>query len=397
MKQMQWAVLLAGLLIMLPACSTKQDPLAGQPENIRNGQIPGKQVQKPSFDAKDFRIDSDDAYVMKEGEIQTITINARVLVDTPDFELILKNASDFPGIKITTVKGSHSNKGIKAAQLVITWTPKASGTDLVQKFFFDLILSAPSIGVSSVKSVPLFVEKKIGVPSIVRDERMPIDVREGEVHQAVIYVTDITAEDVDGKRPVLTLISESLGVPQLNQFVSIGRPRSLGSNLWAFDIRFDLKNELTSNQYQTTLKFVASNRYGQVSPEKMYTIKVKTEVEKPQTSWANKQSVVFKVGQKNTYNFWIMDPKFEGNITWVLSASSDLTKWPGKAALNCQYVTSPNGSSNSEAFCQLDWEIPADFKDSSKLLTMTIKNASKVSGDTKVITEIFERTITITP
>ncbi len=107
----------------------------------------------------------------------------------------------------------------------------------------------------------------------------------------------------------------------------------------------------------------------------MYTIKVTTAVEKPQTSWANKQSVVFKAGQKNTYNFWIMDPKFEGNITWVLSTSSDLTKWQGKAALNCQYVTSPNGSSNSEAFCQLEWEIPAGTKETSKLLTMTLKNS----------------------
>lgn len=399
MKSTKWScLLLAALLLTVNACSTKQDPLDGQPDNIKNGVPPDKKTDKPSFDARNVVIDSDDAYVMKENESQTITFTGRYLLpDAQDIQLILKNQAEFPGIKVTSVNGSHTNKGLKPAQLTITWTPKASGTDNIQKFFFDVVMYIPNLNIVAPKSVPLFVEKKIGAPQIVRDEKMPTSIREGEQVMATIYVNDITGEDADGKRPVLTLVSEAMGVPQLNQFVSVGRARSVGANLWAFDVRFDLKAEITPSQYQTSLKFVASNRYGQVSQEKLYTIKVTTAVEKPQTSWANKSIVNFKAGQKNTYNFWIMDPKFEGNITWIVAASSDLNKWPGKATLTCQYVVAPNGSSNSQAFCQLDWDIPAGTTDTSKLLTMTLQNASKVTGDTTVVKEVFERTITITP
>ena len=394
MKQI--TLLLAGLTLLLSACSTEQDPMANQPENVKNGQPPGIEKPTDTIDPKHIVFESEDFYTLKEGEKQTITINVRYLKDAPEYEVALKNQADFENIKVTSVKGNHTTKGIKPAQISITWTPKVDGSDYMKKTQWDLVLIIPSAGVSTTRAIPVFVERKLEVPSIVRDERMPTEMREGETAMGVVYVMDATAENTPGNRPVLSLESETTGVPQLTPFISIGQPRSMGNNLWAFDVRFDLRNEVTATLYETNLKFVAKNRFGKVSTEKMYNIKVKTNLTRPETSWTNKEVVTFKVGQTNIYNFWILDPKFEGELK--MEVLEDVTKWPGKATLVCPYVTSPvNGSTNSQMFCTLTWEIPAGATDKSKNLKLSIKNNSKITGDVLSVTESFDRMIMITP
>ena len=393
---MKRTLIILGTMLLVSACG-KQDPMAGQPEDIRNGHPPGEEKAKPTFGSDSLVFESQDFYNMKEGETQTITIQARCTLDTPSYEIIFRNQGEFENVQVKTVKGSHTNKGVMPAQITITWTPKNTSTDFMQVTSFDLVATSSDLGISRSKSIPVHIEKKSVAPQILRDQGMPTSIREGQQVTGTIFVNDVSSEDIDGKRPMLHLVSESMGVPQLSQFVSVSMPRLVSAGLWSFDVRFDLRNEVTASKYNTSLKFVATNRFGLVSSEKMYSVDVLSNVERPQTSWVNKQVVTFKVGQKNSYSFWVLDPKFEGNLTWSVDSSSDLSKWAGKASLDCQYVTAPNGSSNSEAFCQLNWEIPAGTTDKTKNFKLNVKNTSKIPNDNLSVTDSFEREIVITP
>lgn len=392
---MKKSLMLSGLVLLLAACGS-QDPMKNQSDDVKNGNPPGVNKPKETVEAKDIVFDNEEFYTIKEGESVTITVNARYLKNAEDFEIIFKNQEQFENVQVSTVKGSHTGKGLTPAKITITWIPKIDNGDFMKKTSFDFLISIPELGVSTSKSIPVFIERKLETPSILRQENMPSVMREGDVAMAVIYVMDVTAEDQDGKRPVLSVDYESKGVPQISPYIGIGAARSVGNHTWAFDIRFDLQAELTDSQYSTNVRFVAKNRFGLVSTHQEYPFEIKTNLLKPTITWINKSEVNFKVGQKNAYSFMILDSRFEGDVTWDVSAS-ELAKWPGTASFDCQYVTAPNGASKSQAVCTLTWDIPPGTKDALKNLKLTVKNSSKLTGDTFSTEEHFDRQILITP
>lgn len=399
------ALLLAGFLLTLSACSFKQDPLHSQSDDIKNG-IPPEKVSNPKGHMPEsFNFDAESSYLFKEGKAQTITINARANVEMKEYEIRLVNQVQFENIKIKTVNGSSlANKGVQPAQIKITWEPPVVPGAETREMFFELEVFSKAVKgenkeqIARFETIRVFVNKDTSVtPTILKIEGFPPDVREGEMHVGKVYVEDTAGEDNGNNRPTLDIIGETAGVPQISQFMSYGQPTNLGNGQWVFDVRLDLRGEVTATQYTTNVRFVARNRFHNASIERTQIFLVRSNLSNPQISWINKEEISFKVGQKNSYSFWIMDPKFEGRLTWSVDSSTDLSKWVGTAALTCKYMNSPNGSSNSQAICQLDWDIPADATLTLQTLKLNVTSEAKGSGDNLSVIETFERMIKVTP
>ena len=400
------ALLLTGLLVVMStACSFKQDPLHNQSDDVKNG-IPAEKINDPQPDPEQvFNFSDASTKEFFEGKAQTIVIEARANVNMAGYEIRFLNADQFENMQVKSTVGSNTaSKGVVPAQLTITWAPAVvpGASSRTVTFELDVISKKakndPSAVLRRQQMFSFDVKKDTGVTPVILKVDFPSDVREGEMHLGKVFVEDKVAEDVDGKRPILKTVGETSGVPQINTFMSWGVAKSLGNGQWVFDVRLDLRNELTSNQFTTNVKFAASNRYSNSSPERSVTFNVRSNLSDPQITWVNKEDLVFKVGQKNSYFFMIEDQKKEGRITWSVDSSTDLAKWEGSASLDCKYITSTStGSSNSEAFCELQWDIPAGATVTAKNFKLNVKNESKISGDNLSVTKSFERAIKVAP
>lgn len=396
-------LVLSALLLSLSACSLKQDPFHAQPDSVRKEGVPREKLKDPVGTRPDsFNITAESYYNFREGVEQTITIEARANVALKNYEISIANPEAFPGMKVTSTLGSNTEEGVVPAQLTITWTPPVEAGEPVREVNMALRVYAKvpkgeaNAELSREQSLAIVVIKDTSVsPTITKIENLPSEMREGGMYLGKIYIDDTVGVDKPMKRPTIEVVYQTPGAAQLTPFMSFDDAKKVG-NQWVIGVRVDLRSEITTSEFQTQIKFAARNSFGNLSVDKSLTVLVRTNLAMPVSSWENKQLVAFKVGQKNLYNFWLLDPKFEGALSW--DVNTDLSKWPGVAKLDCKHLASPvTGSPDSQAFCQLEWDIPVDAIVTEENLQITVTNKSKLTNDTLSEKAVFKRTIAVTP
>lgn len=403
MQKFSKYLVLFALLLLGSGCDSnpfgKDDPLAKQSEDVKNGESPKKpQPPKPKPLSQDIlTVDSSDFYAFREGVEQEITISARNFFDDSTYEIEVSNLGDFKDAVVDRIPGDTKSKQV--ATLKFKWTPPV-GFVIQDKMVYPLdIVVFTTNGTDKYilnRSVPLHIyNEKFSVPEIISVSRVPSWIKEKEVSRFFdVRVKDIDAKDADGLRPTLQFLSKNIGNLNLSPFLKTQRPTlsDPAKGLWDFRVEINLNGlELTVDQttgyfdiYAISANGIESNPLGQ-------QLAVRTSMAEPVTSWSD--AIDFKIGQENHFSFTVLDPKGEGvlNAQFVTQCSSLV----GAPQCSCKSIAGTFGKPTTSSLCSIVWNVPAGETVRTEKITFNATNKSPVSGDTEVIPASFDKNINL--
>lgn len=364
-------------------CS-KQDPLAGQPENVRNGVPP----EKPGSDEVDpisdqaLRIRSEDFINFQEDKENKTTITGALLqsvvggdaVVGRDFELIVNNLNDLKGSTFDQMTGEFK------------WKPAKGFTRedySVNTFISVTIATLASPIMTKTQKIPISVTRAVNIPvvqSITFDNTNPV--REGERAMFTVVVKDDSARNEDGKRPTILPVATNATNTAGNALATLVRQQFAvpvvdpnDSSLYTFKMALDLRNaELTKTSDSFNFSIQAKNRYNEVSTSMSKSVTVLTSLRAPMTTLSDTVTVIR--GQENTINFSIYDPFQEAD----LQVNWDRCDLLG-GGTSCSCVTSRSGGSAGVLNCTLSWKPLATQKLGYIEKKLVVTARTKVKND----------------
>lgn len=371
---------------LLGAGCSKQDPLAGQPENVRNGVPP----EKPGSDEVDpisdqaLRIRSEDFINFQEDKENKTTITGALLqsvvggdaVVGRDFEVIVNNLSDLKGATFDQMTGEF------------VWKPAKGFTRedySVNTFISVTIATLASPIMTKTQKIPISVTRAVNLPvvqSITFDANTPV--REGERAFFTVVVKDASAKNEDGKRPTVLPVATKAANTAGNPLATLVRQQfetpvvdPNDSTLYTFKMSLDLRNaELTKTSDSFEFSIQARNRYNEVSTSMSKSVVVLTSLRKPMTTLSDTITVIR--GEENTINFSVYDPYQESELQ-VNWNRCDLLG----GGTNCACVTSRSGGATSTMNCTVSWKPLANQPLGFIEKQFTVVAKTKVKGDTK--------------
>lgn len=309
-------LLLAAMSLLLGACGAK-DPLAGQPDYIRNATPGFQKPADPIPDDKNMIISSNQTrfFFMETIEGQGV-FTGRILLDKYNGELSIENLIDFEGATFDPVTG------------VFTWTPPrgfVSGVDSTRDTFLRVRLigfkEGTSVAANKTQDFPLTVKRFERVPSIEREVGLPTRaVREGENLRIVLYVKDEDAVNQDGQKPRI-FIQAPVNEPRvgdLTPYIRVASEDNPEQNFsdrstYEFTINVNLYDmDLTKNSGDYHFRVTAVSRHGKMSLPKEYKISVMTNVVHPVIS---SDTFEAKVGVDMVQDILVADPRQEGIVS----------------------------------------------------------------------------------
>ena len=402
------ALVLSFILIgAITGCKTSQDPLANQSAQVRNGVPP--ELATPAPSAKPLRedallIDSKNFYNFKVGVAGSFTLSGRVLepvnghdpVLGQDYEIGIKNLSDFPGARFDTTTGEFQ------------WKPDRLTDDSQyqeSRILTVTIHTNSSPVLSKDKEIELFVARQESAPTIVSissDLNTAPLIREGESRQFTVVVEDPDSKDVDGMRPKINSIraTDSRDVSYLVSMIpsewNAKNPTIDPSNpnRWVFKMRLNLVGqEVTHSSESFSYGVQAVSRYGRTA-QQTSNVTIQTSIGKSVVSWLDNSPLAVVAGVENVISFTAYDPQGEGNVQFFWgSANWRCDMLPGSASCSCV----SQDSSNSSQLCTLRWKIPIDVKITDATVEGEIFNRSKIPNDPKFDHQIYKRRLKIVP
>lgn len=403
----------SGLLLSLIAvsaitgCKTSQDPLANQSAQVRNGVPP--ELATPAPAVKPLRedallIDSKNFYSFKVGVAGSFSLSGRVLepvnghdpVLGQDYEIGIKNLSDFPGATFDSTTGEF------------VWTPDRLTDDSQyqeSRILTVTIHTNTSPVLSKDKDIELFVARQENAPTIVsisNDLNADPFIREGESRQFTVLVQDPDSKDLDGMRPKINSIraTDSKDVSYLVSMIpsdwNSKNPTidPTNSNRWLFKMRLNLVGqEVTHSSELFSFGIQVVSRYGRTA-QLTSNVTIQTSIGKSVVSWLDNSPLAVVAGVENVINFTAYDPQGEGNVQFFWgSANWRCDMLPGSASCSCV----SQDTSNSSQLCTLRWKIPLDVKITDATVEGEIFNRSKILNDPKFDHQIFKRRLKIVP
>lgn len=405
MKLKSTLLVLVGTLFLISACGgTKQDPLDGQSDDVKNGKAPGiaEAPKKKPADSNVLKIDGPDSLVVQEGEEREITFTARSLfVEDTEYalEFTSAGAAEYKNATVTSKPG-NSAKG-ELASITIKWkVPKGLAAGQVTDT--ALVVSAYTTNLKAIysveKNVTVFISSNSkNVPNITKVE-VPVDPIKENTNKSIIkvYVTDNDSSDVVGRRPSLIIMPDTSGANGAAYLVPAKNPVKdpALANSWIFDVVVDLTNaEMTA--YSANAKFlVAATSYlGRLSAFKSASYSVWTSVSQPVSSW--QEIVYFKRQQANSYTFIVTDPRGEGLIDAKFTTNCSALE--GKPVCDCKSIAGVSGKSKGAAQCSITWTPPAGggifFAATPYTISVSVTNQSPITNDKDNKVQIFNGVI----
>ena len=332
-----------------------QDPLAdakglGKPQGK-----PDVQPEKPSLPADYILMDSALFKMVKEGEKIEVKVDARVILPDYTLSVEVRNLSQFAGATFDTATNTFE------------WTPQ-SGTanDDITEFSLEFVAVATkpgSVAVSRERVTKIGVTRTLLVPTIVEVSSLNPEIREGVTDQFTVKIEDRSAGNNPANYPSL-IARNSSGLPSMAGFVEISAPTLDSPNNYSFTVEVNLsKAELTKSRSKLGFELLPVSKFQKAGPAQVVSYDVLNAPADVVSTW--KTPITAAPGSKIDYQFLVMDPKDEGNVSL-----DSVISVPAGASLTC---TANNW--NSVLACKFVWQVPATAKGSFKA-TATFINAS---------------------
>ncbi len=381
------AVLVTAFSLVGGSCS-KQDPLAGQAENIRNGVPPTQKGddRNPPASEEMLRIRAADYISFHEGAEGKTTITGAFLqavnghepVLGQDYEVVVTNLADFKNAKYDMQTGEF------------VWTPEKGYTEqnYTKQAHIDVTVAtlAPPILGKSIQ-IPVWVTRGALVPEVVNislDETRTY--REGDsAVPFTITVRDASALNQDNMRPRIEILSANSTKTSYNALANAVRYQyevptvdQKDPNLYVFKMVLDLRDqELTKTKDTLGFSVRAINRYGESSSSVAKSVVVATSLRPPITTLGDAIDVVR--GEENTINFSVYDPFNESFITVDFNRCDRMGMGGGT---NCVCVTSRTQGATSTMNCTINWKPLATQKLGTVDKEISITSTTKIPNDT---------------
>jgi hypothetical protein len=398
-----WVSGLAAVLIAtsLAACSQglQQDPLADQPDEIRNGVDRGsaKPAPKPTpLPSEALRIDTAEFYSFKETFEGSATISGRVLIPVNgkpaekgvDYEVNIENMSSFPGAFFDAATGQFK------------WTPPRGFVDLEYTRNMSLIVSLntkmPPV-LSVRRTIPVFVTRAENDPEILSvDGLNGHTIREGASREFDVTVLDPDSVDTDSARPRLLIVNNRSGSNSAASMVAMVQPGWGKTNptndpgdkhRWTFRLKIDSRGaEVTSSESLLSFGLIAVSRFGRSSAPTNVDVRFMTSVRAPMISW--RETVNLVGGQEALINFNVFDPQAEGRLVFRFNRCATL---PGLANCTCVQQTASN------LLCSIRWKVPDVVAPTDYTVEGIAENLSPVLTDTEKASLTLNGRIRVTP
>jgi hypothetical protein len=346
-------VLIALGALALAACG-KQDPLADQPDYIRNA-TPGFQKPAPPVASKDNMIISSNAshFFFTEGVEGQVSITGRILLDNYQAELMIDNLADFDGASFDTATG------------IFSWIPPkgfVSGANSTRTTFLRIRLNGKqkdtSITATRTEDFPMTISRMERQPTIVKETGFPATAaREGETLRITLYVKDEDAVNTQGQKPKI-FIQSPTNEPRVGDLTPYIRVSSEDNpdqdfsdpTLWKFTINVNLQDvDVTKNSGDFYFRVTAVTRFGKMSPTKEYRVAINTDVQHPIIS---SESFEATVGIDMLQDVIVMDPRQEGNVTVDIQNPQELPK-------GFTFKCTPQTNRRWMNVCRANWSLAA--------------------------------------
>ncbi len=372
------------LVALATACQggLKQDPLAGQPEHIRQG-VPPELDKKPEparpVQQESLRIDTQEFYDFRESEEGSVVLQGRALTPGVEYELIVENLQDFPGATLEPVDPKNPMAG-----LTFKWTPAAdfSALEFTRRLRLSVVLATTNTPVRLAvrKQITVLVTRRSNVPEIVSVEDLSVDpIREGEQRRFKIVVRDLDGFDAPEGRPAVVFVANRLNRADISPLIALDsiQPVSQDPNdksQWIYQAWVDARGrEITRDEGKFSFAIQAISRFGAPSAHKHVNVLVRTSVREPVLSW--KTPVAVFAGEEVIFNFQVFDPNFEGRVSVNFLDRPEQAL--GQAAWDCPPVENPA----EPLICTIRWKVPQNPARTTFDVPMELRNKSQVPGD----------------
>jgi hypothetical protein len=375
---------LAMAFSLVGAGCSSQDPLAGQPDNIRNGVPP----QKPGSDEVDpvsdqaLRIRAADYISFQETVEGKTTITGALLqsvdghepVQGQDFELMITNLADF-----------GKDATFDAATGEFVWTPQKGYTEqnYTKQAHLDVTIATLKAPIMSKSTkIPVWVTRAKEVPQILSiDLEKTEPLREGERMNFTVKVKDAAALNQDDMRPRLLILpgnGTDAGTFALASSIRYQYEDpsvdSADKSIYTFRMVLDLQGkELTHSKEKFEFAVSALNRFGEQSSSLEKAVTVVTSVKAPSISLPLPDAVTVYRGQDNVIAFTVFDPLGETTLSYNFDRCDALGGGTG-----CECITTSSGNLS----CTLKWKPLPTQKLGLAEQNITIFSQTKVPGDT---------------
>lgn len=329
-----------------------QDPLAGQPDYIKNA-TPGFQKPAPPVASKENMIISSNAshFFFTENVEGQMSITGRILLDNYETELSIDNLADFEGATFDPATG------------IFSWKPAqgfVSGSESTRTTFLRVRLNGrqtqTNITATRTEDFPMTITRLERQPTIVKETGFPVSAaREGETLRLTIWVKDEDAVNNAGQKPRI-FIQSPTNKPRVGDLTPYIRVASEDNpdrdfsdpSLWKFTINVNLQDaDVTKNSGDFYFRLTAVSRFGKMSATKEYRVAINTDVQHPILSSENFEA---KVGVDMNQDVIVMDPRQEGNVTVEILNPSEL---PNGFTLNCAQQTGRRWMN----VCRASWKL----------------------------------------
>lgn len=376
-------VLAVTLVAAFAVSGCSQDPLKGQPDNIRNG-VPPEKATKPigkGTPKDNLFIDAPSSAQFIEGKESVVQISGRQLADdsgrTPqvgqDFDLKITNLADFPLATFDAASGSFK------------WTPQVGYVDQNYTTFADIniVMTTRSSPPQQIDAVILgAITRAAAEPTILSiDDLSQVATMEGKTRNFKIRVSDPHSIDQDNLRPRLIISATQGGLISAANFIKCSGasnckptldPTDASGKTWIFDMTLDLANqEVTQGSTNLVYGVSAVSRFGESSAVQEARVKVITSVKEPVISWPEGKEIEMVAGQENLFTFLVIDPSNEGILTVNFTKRCDLILG---AASSCSCTEMD--SSSTQQICKISWK-PASSQKGVFKIELDYRNENK--------------------
>lgn len=325
-KSVIWMAGLSAIGAMLIAACGSQDPLASEPDFIKNATPGFFKPAEPVPSKENMIISSNQTrFFFTETLEGQATITGRVLLDNCDKELSIDNIADFDGASYDPQTG------------IFSWTPPrgyVSGVNSTVTTILRVRLNAlqKQTGITSTttQDFEVTVARMERQPVIESESGFPKEfMREGETLRLVLIVRDEDAANQKGLKPRI-FVQGPVAEPRvgdLSPFIRVAsedNPEQDYSNpaLWKFTLNVNLQDvDLTKNSGDYYFRVTAVSRYGKMSATKEYRVAVMTDLQTPILSSNEFEATV---GVDMNQDVMVMDPRQEGRVSVTVLNPSDL-------------------------------------------------------------------------
>ncbi|MBX3018694.1 MAG: hypothetical protein KF767_12445 [Bdellovibrionaceae bacterium] len=382
MKQYTQLTLIALGALAFSGCGN-QDPLAGQPDYIKNA-TPGFQKPAPPVASKENMIISSNAshFFFTENVEGQVSITGRILLDNYETDLMVDNLADFDGATFDPATG------------IFSWVPPrgyVSGSESTRTTFLRVRLNGrqtqTNITATRTEDFPMTISRLERQPTIVKETGFPASAaREGETLRLTIWVKDEDGVNQAGQKPRI-FIQSPTNEPRVGDLTPYIRVASEDNpdrdfsdpTMWKFTINVNLQDvDVTKNSGDFYFRVTAVTRFGKMSPTKEYRVAINTDVQHPILS---SDSFEAKVGVDMNQDVIVMDPRQEGIVTVEILNPSEL---PNGFTLNCVQQSGRRWMN----VCRASWklaaapiEMPATPIGTESTVRIRATNSSPVSLD----------------